>query len=239
MIVLEQPKSGDILDATRTTHPTLLELRTGKHTVSDKESTLYGYVLNGRTDIKTSGFQFRGDPGTFFCVPGECELNANGLVVLISRPGYKGLLTAGRVESTGRLPYLSGCSATVLVAPPKLGDPVLNHLHIPEAIDQSQHTHPSIRLGIVVRGCGIARGHDPATPTEWTKPLVQGSVFLLDAGEWHGFSTKANSSGLDLITYHPDSDWGPTDDNHPMLSATEISTDRPDNKVVPPDEVLR
>ena len=36
MIVLEKPKSGDFPDATRTTHPTLLELRTGKQTVDDK-----------------------------------------------------------------------------------------------------------------------------------------------------------------------------------------------------------
>src|SRR5262249_6536927 len=138
------------------------------------------------------------------------------------RYGYRGLLTVGRIEAAGRLSYLNGCSSTVLVPPPRAGDPVFNHLHIPKGINQTPHTHPSIRFGVVVRGSGIAYGGGELNSREWSKPLTEGCVFLLPAGELHAFCTVYSDHGLDLVTYHPDSDWGPTDEDHPMLNATLV-----------------
>jgi hypothetical protein len=220
MIIIEGPKPGDSLDAMDTAHPSKLELFGGKSRVAEKGATAYGYVLSGRAQVKTGGFGFQGDAGTFFSVAGDFELDAAGLVAVIFRYGYQGVVTAGRVEEAGRLAYLNGCSSTVLVPPPRLGDPVLNHLHIPQGIDQTQHTHPSIRLGIVVRGAGLAYARDESGSSEWVKPLSEGCVFMLSAGEPHAFCTVRSPQGMDLVTYHPDSDWGPSDDNHPMLTAT-------------------
>jgi hypothetical protein len=229
MIIIRQPKRGDSLDAGSSPNASQLEILTQFNKKTDPGTTSYGYVLSGRADVKANGFCFDGSAGTFFSVPGEFELNATGLVVVISRIGYKGLLSAGRLESTGRLSYLNGCSSTVLISPPKLGDPVLNHLHIPHGVDQLEHTHPSIRLGIVVRGSGMARGRDLKL-NDWHEPLFKGCVFLLNTGELHAFSTMADERGMDLVTYHPDSEWGPSDDDHPMLASTLLERRLPQNQ---------
>src|SRR6266849_116995 len=183
MIVIQQPKHGQMLDARDSDFPSKLELLNGGKAITENTVTSYGYVLAGRAEVEADGLSFSGHAGTFFCIPGEFELKTDGLVALIYRLGYRGQLTAGRVESAGRLSYLNGCSSTILVPPPKLGDPVLNHLHIPNGIDQAQHKHPSIRLGMVIRGEGLARGSDPSGSTGWTEPLKKGCVFLLRAGE--------------------------------------------------------
>jgi len=99
-----------------------------------------------------------------------------------------------------------------------VSDPVLNHLHIPPGIDQSQHIHPSVRLGVIARGSGRAYGR--GDNENWEEPLGAGTIILLDAQDQHSFSTVSNRDGLDVIAYHPDSDWGPTDGDHPMLSRT-------------------
>lgn len=54
----------------------------------------------------------------------------------------------------------------------------------------------------------------------WHLPLTSGSVFLLSPHEMHAFRTTAGRSSMDVIAYHPDSDWGPTDGVYPMLNRT-------------------
>ena len=49
------------------------------------------------------------------------------------------------LETVGRLRYIDGCSDTLLICPPRVGEPCLNHLHIPPHTDQTPHTHPSAR----------------------------------------------------------------------------------------------
>jgi len=61
----------------------------------------------------------------------------------------------GPLEATGRLRYVDGCSDTLLVCPPRLGEPCLNHLHIPPHTQQSEHFHPSLRIGVIARGAGV------------------------------------------------------------------------------------
>ena len=229
MIIISQPKRGDTLDAGSTAAISQLEILTEFNKKTETNVTWYGYVLSGCAEVKAAGFSFDGTAGTFFCIPGPFEIGATGIVVVIRRACYKGLLSAGRLERTGRLAYLNGCSSTVLIPPPKLGDPVLNHLHIPHGVEQIEHTHPSIRLGVVVGGAGIARGRDLEL-NDWQKPLFEGCVFLLNTGELHAFSTMADQRGMDLVTYHPDSEWGPSDDDHPMLASTMLEKRLPQNQ---------
>jgi hypothetical protein len=45
-------------------------------------------------------------------------------------------------------------------------------------------------------------------------------MFCLEEHELHKFKTE--NSEMKLVVYHPDSDWGPTDQNHTMLNRTYI-----------------
>ena len=229
MDVIVQPKDGDTLDCRMTMYPCRLEVvaregeRGGKRRLTSMTSTTYGYVVSGEARVRAERFDVRAEAGGFFCVPGELELDAAGRVVVIERYGFRGLLTAGRIEDTGRLSYIDGCSDTILVPPPRRGDPVLNHLHFPRGVEQTQHTHPSIRLGIVARGEGVAfqlgeRGFE--------LPLTEGCVFLLHEHELHSFRTTESDEPMDVIAFHPDSDWGPTNGVHPMLNRTYMGTPR-------------
>jgi hypothetical protein len=203
-------------------YPCRLEVVEGAARVGQATSTTYGYVVQGDARIRAPGFELTGEAGTWFAIPDTLELEVRGTAVVIERFGFRGLPAAGRIEDVGRLSYIDGCSDTILCMPPRLGDPVLNHLHFPAGVNQTLHLHPSIRLGVVARGVGTAHGPGrSATPRGgWELPLSEGAVFLLEAHEVHAFRTDAAS--LDVIAFHPDSDWGPTDAAHPMLNRTYV-----------------
>ena len=214
------PKHGDSFDLSDAVYPSLLEVFEKGGTTGDTTSTSYGYVLDGVAQVEVSGFHFNLKEGGFFCVPGKFELSPNGIVVLIRKLGYRGMFVAGCTEKIGRLSYIDGCSDTILVMPPRLGDPVLNYLHFPKGVNQTQHTHPTYRLGIVAEGAGVA--YAPG----WREQLSKGCVFQLDPHEVHSFQTLEGEVAMDVIAFHPDSDWGPTDAIHPMLNRTYIGPTR-------------
>jgi len=222
--ILQSPKGGEVLDATLTMYPSRLEVVEGRREITGSSATTYGYVVDGSASVRTPQLQIRGEAGMFFAVPGDFSVEGGGRVVLIQRFGYRGLFVAGRIEETGRLSYIDGCSSTILVPSARVGDPVLNYLRIPGGIDQSRHTHPSIRLGVIARGSGKASGRNTLDGKNWEESLEPGTVFLLDAQELHSFSTVSSVEGLHVITFHPDSDWGPTDDAHPMITRTHLRT---------------
>jgi hypothetical protein len=139
-------------------------------------------------------------------------------------------LIGGVVERTGRLRYIDGCSDSLLIPPVRKGDPCLNHLHFPPHTIQTPHTHPSHRIGIVIRGSG-----ECITPFG-NLPLVEGCIFVIkeyngeekaigldgnmyEAGT-HKFDTT--DSFMDVIAFHPDSDFGPEDTCHPMINRTIV-----------------
>jgi hypothetical protein len=217
MVLLADPRDGDALDASETMYPARLQAHRHGCSFSRPTSTTYGYVVSGHARISASIFDVTGRAGTYFAIPGDFEIDVDGQVVTIERMGFRGVAQAGAIERRGRLTYIDGCSDTVLVAPPRLGDPVLNHLHFPAGIVQTVHCHPSIRLGVVARGSGTAFG--PSARGGWESPLAPGAVFLLPSQVRHAFRTDAGEA-MDIIAFHPDSDWGPTDDNHPMLNRT-------------------
>ena len=119
----------------------------------------------------------------------------------------------GYVEEIGRNRYIDGCSASLLVMPPHKGDPCVNHLHVVAGTVQTEHHHPSDRIGMVVRGRGLAH-HACGAPID----LYPGLAWVLPAGERHHFET--GEEALDVLVFHPDSEWGPTDEAHQMLDAT-------------------
>jgi quercetin dioxygenase-like cupin family protein len=133
-------------------------------------------------------------------------LLANPVAPVIEIRGYRGLRQiGGPIEPMGRLRYIDGCTDTLLVCPPRLGEPCLNHLHIPPGTDQSAHTHPSVRIGVIARGHGVCRTADG------DYRLRPGLGWIIPTGLRHAFATAGEA--LDVLAWHPDSDFGPTDDD--------------------------
>ncbi len=188
--------------------------------------TCYGYILCGTALASLSHLDTRTiKEGQFFCLNSNelvFQLSANTEIVMFVRYGFKGQnLIGGPLERTGRLTYINGCTDSLLVYPPRLGDPSLNHLHFPTNIEQSFHIHPSLRLGVIAKGQGIADVKTQGTIE--SKELSSGTVFVLDENEEHRFRTT--DFEMDVIAFHPDGDWGPTDHNHSMVNRTYLSKD--------------
>lgn len=178
-------------------------------------ATAFGMVTTGQTQLRDAETRvFDLNAGMFFVLPdGGVARGGSGLVIVWA--GYQGLRQiGGPLEATGRLRYIDGCSDTLLVCPPRLGDPCLNHLHIPPRTDQTPHTHPSMRIGVILRGTGECR-----TP-DGSYPLEPGMGWYIPTGCLHSFFTQ--DEALDVIAWHPDSDFGPRDDDHPMINRTQI-----------------
>lgn len=177
-------------------------------------ATHYGMVVEGACTLQTEAGEFSLRAGMFWVAPGEGSVRG-GAGLVVSRLGYRGLFqVGGPVEAAGRLRYIDGCSDTLLVCPPALGEPCLNHLHMPPGTDQTAHTHPSERIGVIVRGTGECR-----TPGG-TFSLRPGMGWRIPTGCLHSFFTRGEA--LDVLAWHPDSDFGPTHDHHPMVNRTYV-----------------
>lgn len=169
----------------------------------------------GQFTFYQHGVQVMSIPGTWRA------FSVDGCFAVIERVGFRGQFAVNAMEMTGRLSYIDGCSDSLLIYPPRLGDPCLNHLHFPQGILQTQHTHPSIRMGVVVSGRGAAWQRSDEYGGGWEEPLEPGTMFMLEQNELHSFKTP--SEEMDIIAWHPDSDWGPSDESHPMLNRTYIN----------------
>lgn len=186
----------------------------------------YGFVIQGAAS-------FISDNASWFLSEGQWFSFANGFnfvldhdsrIVVLQKLDFLGLNTAGGpIEDKGRLKYIDKCSDTILVGPPYLGDPCFNHLHFPIGIDQTEHTHPSVRAGAIASGRGWCE-----TPYGRSE-LEPGVIFTIPRDGKHRFIT--DETFMNVIAYHPDSDWGPTDEIHPMVNRTWVDGHKIDNTV--------
>jgi quercetin dioxygenase-like cupin family protein len=195
-------------------YPTELVIPAGQTVNIKAGDTGFLIVTTGVAEIVTNDHSHRLKAHMFASVVGPAIVkDMTGLCAV--RRAYRGLmLFGGPVEDTGRLRYIDGCLDTLLVSPPVKGDPCLNLLHIPQGVSQTAHTHPSVRLGCVLAG----EGH--CVTTDGKMPLTPGEIFVLPAEEVHSFHTT-NKDVL-IVVYHPDSDFGPTNEAHPMLNKTFV-----------------
>jgi quercetin dioxygenase-like cupin family protein len=210
-------QSGMLLDLSTDRYPTTVHGWSGGVLDMRDGATHFGMVTEGDAVVEHESQTWRLLPGMFFVLPerGAVLASEGSKGLVISRLNYRGLWQiGGPLEATGRLKYIDGCSDTLLVCPPVLGEPCLNHLHIPPHTDQSAHTHPSTRLGVILRGSGECR-----TETG-SYPLQPGIGRYFPTGCLHSFHTAEES--LDVIAWHPDSDFGPTHTHHPMVSRTFV-----------------
>lgn len=206
---------GELSDLSDSAHPTIVTGWSDSRLDLQAEGTHFGFVRSGRASLESESGKFNVTEGMYFAVPGACHVEGSGEGMVVTRLGYGGFFhIGGPIEEEGRLRYIDGCTDSLLVPPVLKGDACLNLLHVPPGTDQTAHTHPSVRVGLIVEGeghCETPRGN---------QPLLPGTVFVLPAGELHSFHTRESS--LTIIAYHPDSDFGPTHEEHPMLNRTII-----------------
>ena len=197
----------------------------------NKDSTYFVYCWKGLCNLQlevsehgqAAGIHYSLHPGMYACVPsGSHMIGGEGIV--IERLNYKGMFQiGGPVENWGRLKYIDGCTDSLLVPPVKFGDACLNALFFPENINQTQHTHPSMRVGMVTKGkgyCMLPPDNDKTKERDCI-PLVPGLVFIIHEDGLHSFKTESGE-GMTVIAYHPDSDFGPQDEKHPMINRTIV-----------------
>jgi len=182
----------------------------GNRSFASKETTRF-IMCNG--DLKSEKFKFSG----VFAASVNVEFEIVGHGIVIDLFGYNFpdqyicLINPGL---PGNLSYIDGCSNSNLVSPCRNGDPCINYLYFPKFIKQTFHVHPSIRIGMIISGSGVAEFNDRS------QELNIGDCFILNRFESHRFIT--NESDMSLIAFHPDSDDGPTDEYNPMKSRTYI-----------------
>lgn len=206
---------GRLEDLTEDGSPTSVDAWDGAALIRSETATHFGFVHEGSAVLRCSAGTFALQAGMYFAVPGSLSV-AEGRGLLISQTGHHGFFhLGGPIEGRGRLRYLDGCTDSLLIPPVLRGDPCLNLLHLPPHTRQTPHTHPSVRIGLIVRGTGhcLLPGR--------RVPLAAGQVFVIGAGGLHCFHTDA--SELVAVAYHPDSDFGPTHADHPMLNRTVVA----------------
>lgn len=185
-------------------------------------SSIFGFSY-GHGSITTRRGTVDLSPGQYFSifVDDSCQpkFHSDDKLLLVCCLGFKCQDSFGWIEKQGRLSYIDGCTDSLLIYPPRLGDPSMNLLHFPPGIDQTRHLHPSIRIGCVVSGEGYSDVWEDGKVQ--TNRLRTGDHFCLNENELHRFRTDVDHS-MTVIAWHPDGDWGPTDQNHAMLNRTYI-----------------
>ncbi len=182
-----------------------------------KNTSIFIYIQKGSAQIINEAFSIEMKEGMYasLCSTGSIELGINSSAMAIEIDCFEVLNTiGGPIESIGRLEYIDGCSDTLLLSPSRLGEPCLNLLHFPKHINQSKHFHPSFRFGIVASGSG------KCVLLNEEKILTTGDLFYIPENVEHKFETQ--HSEMNVIAFHPDSDWGPTNKNHPMINKTHF-----------------
>lgn len=213
-MICRQLTDGLLANLARDPYPSTVHGWNERELQLDYAATHFGIVLDGTATIRTSDRNYEVGQHQYFAVPGPCSI-VGGRGLVCSRSAWRGFFClGGPAERNGRLRYIDGCSDSLLISPVLKGDPCLNLLRIPRGIDQTAHTHPSHRIGLIVAGHGLCRTNGE------TLELRAGCFFVLPADCLHSFHTPDDE--LRIIVYHPDSDFGPSDDNHPMLNRTIV-----------------
>ena len=221
MIVFDgKNRSTDVIDMRDTMYPTYAVMTRTMHCIDASEigwATMFGFSF-GNSSLLIGKKEYNIKSNQYFSIPiknKEVTINPTDDLFVVFRLGFLGhdLVGTQDVTKQGKLSYIDGCSDSLMVYPLRLGDPTLNYLFFPTNIMQSFHTHPSIRIGCVIDGEGISDTHKEI-------PLKTGTLFCLEEHELHRFRTE--NSSMRVIAYHPDGDWGPTDENHTMLNRTYI-----------------
>jgi mannose-6-phosphate isomerase-like protein (cupin superfamily) len=185
----------------------------------DGTGTHFGYCDKGPTEfyVPAFGIAYWLHSGMYFSCPLPFHIR-KGRGVVITREGWHGFFQlGGPIEHKGRLRYIDGCTDSLIVSPPKKGDPCLNLLYFPPGVDQTAHVHPSDRIGIILSG----KGRCVYDADNKIVDLVPGMMFCIHTNGLHKFQTPYGED-MRVMAYHPETDFGPDDEAHPMLNRTII-----------------
>lgn len=146
----------------------------------------------------------------------------NTIVLMVQFQFYEGVFSIGNIVKEGNLNYINGAKNRVLSSPLKKGLPCLNSMHGNVVFDQTTHTHPSTRVGIMMEGEVLARIYKGEHLIKYDEyELKKGDVFILNKDIPHSFHKK-NTKPFYLAAFHPDSSTGPTDEDAPMIANTIV-----------------
>lgn len=150
----------------------------------------------------------------------SCARDASAFVVR-----YPGLRLAEQrffvqtALETGGLSYMDGGTNSTALHPNRCGEPVVNYVHFPAGMVQTLHTHPSHRVGLVLRGNGRIELNDKKFFA-----VEEGSAFFMRRNELHNFIT--DDEPVILFVFAPDSGTGPTDEMNALKARTYLGQTR-------------
>lgn len=184
-----------------------------------KEASMFLIVMYGTIKVYMQGkARIVLERGECIEINQDCVLESLGSGLIISTEYYKGLFRATlELPMEGHLRFIDGCTDTVLLPSIVKGMPCLNFLYVPKYTTQAKHTHPSIRIGLVYSGVGECIVNDDC------HKLLPGVFFIVHQDTIHQFLTTDND--LRIFVFHPDSDFGPSDEEHPMINKSLIDGD--------------
>lgn len=146
----------------------------------------------------------------------------NSSAVVIQYPGLKLLedrFYVQKILDQGNLSYMDGGTNTTAINPGRLGDPVVNYVHFPAGMYQTLHTHPSHRVGMVLKGNGrVELDHE-----EYFL-IKEGEAFFMRRNTLHNFI--CDDEDVVLYVFAPDSGTGPTDEVNPLKIRTYVGQQR-------------
>lgn len=215
MQVLPLDKSADY-SFTDQEHPTRISILADTSSELSEDATHFAIVHSGSFLASIGECRYELKAGCFASVAGAFRLQGNGRALVLSALRYRGVnLIGGPVEANGRLRYIDGCTSSILIAPPIRGEPCLNFLHLPSHTSQTLHTHPTLRAGLIFSGNGKCETRHGMLN------FAAGTVFLIPPHIEHSFQSYGES--MRIVIYHPDSDSGPTHEDHTMLNRTFVN----------------
>jgi quercetin dioxygenase-like cupin family protein len=182
------------------------------------------YVLMRNSTFLSANAEFKNVMGAFgvnhsFML--ECGADSHAVVI-----EYKGIhLLENRYYvqndlGIGNLSYMDGGTNTTAVNPSRLGDPVVNYVHFPNHMYQTLHTHPSHRVGLILRGSGHIE-----LDNQEIFDIKTGDCFWMPRNTLHNFCCQ-NGEHVELFVFAPDSGTGPTDEVNPLKIRTYVGQQR-------------
>ena len=151
-----------------------------------------------------------------------------GTAVVIEYPGLRLLESRYYVQDhlgMGNLSYMDGGTNTTAINPGRLGDPVINYVHFPRGMEQTLHTHPSHRVGMVLSGHGLVETGIYTDGLQEMVELNKGDVFFMQRNVLHNFMCPYDEDVV-LFVFAPDSGTGPTDEVNPLKIRTYVGQQR-------------
>lgn len=123
-------------------------------------------------------------------------------------------------NTKGNLSYMDGGTNTTAINPGRLGLPVINYVHFPAGMQQTLHTHPSQRIGLVLSGKG-----EIELDNNVMFPIKAGDCWVMERNVLHNFMCNQDEDVI-LFVFSPDSGTGPTDEVNPLKVRTYVGQQR-------------